>query len=183
VDTQQIYMSKLHTFLLFCCGLEESPLRGAVSPKPSAANGGQQIGFTVLNFSGYGPTQLISEHTFLCVAKRSVRCPGSPFLPHSLPFSCVFLVQTTHAQPCRTRLCTAQRRSPRKARAQARTLCSACTRCSTTHRPPRMPTTSTKRSTRRTDRRTADDAHKCACVQAFLFPFALCYAHAGPRQP
>ena len=35
---QQIYMSKLDTFLLFCCGLEESPVRGAVSPKPSAAN-------------------------------------------------------------------------------------------------------------------------------------------------
>ena len=38
VGIQQIYMSKLHTFLLFCRGLEESPLRGAVSPKPSAAN-------------------------------------------------------------------------------------------------------------------------------------------------
>jgi len=31
-------MSKLHTFLLFCCGQKLSPLRGAVSPKPSAAN-------------------------------------------------------------------------------------------------------------------------------------------------
>ena len=38
VGIQQIYTSKLHTFLLFCCGLEESPLRGAVSPKPSEAN-------------------------------------------------------------------------------------------------------------------------------------------------
>ena len=33
-----IYMSKLHTFLLFFCGLEESLVRSAVSPKPSAAN-------------------------------------------------------------------------------------------------------------------------------------------------
>jgi len=38
VGIQQIYISKLHTFLLFCCGLEESPMRGVVSPKPSAAS-------------------------------------------------------------------------------------------------------------------------------------------------
>jgi hypothetical protein len=73
--------------------------------------------------------------------KRTVSCPGSPF-----PLSCAFLVRTTDAQlPCRPTLCTAQRRAPRKARAPARTLCSACTRCSTTHTIPRMRTTSTRR--------------------------------------
>jgi hypothetical protein len=120
------------------------------------------------------PCRLVQTHCEL---------PWMPFpSPFSPFFSCVFLVQTTHAQPCRPTLCTAQRRAPRKARAPARTLCSACTQCSTTHRPPRMPTTSTKRSTRRTDRRTPDDAHKRAGVQAFLIPFAVNPICCPPKQ-